>query len=240
MSDNNQEQVKSLDYFELAVAILLGLAAIGAAWSSYQSSMWGGKSIEAYGEASTMSTKASTEHDRAEMDIAHDFDCDLQAKERILEALDSSNEAEKTRLLHLASYLHAVEMSDVGYGQMRLPPEYHTAGDVKKHEGIPFEALKTALDIKLGGEYEQAMLAKGRIDYAAADKKFDEGRTASSTGDRFDLYTVIFTVSLFFAGLGLVFKTRIRWYFLISGGLVFPVRGVFSDQDAVGLSFKTN
>jgi hypothetical protein len=221
MSETSKEQEKPFDYFELAVAVLLGLAAIGAAWSSYQSSMWGGKSIEAYGDASTMSVKASTEHDRAEMDIAHDFDCDLQAKERILEALDSSSETERTRLLHLASYLYAVEMSPTGYSQMKLPAEYHTAGDVKKHEGIPFEALQTTLDRKLGAEYEEAMLAKGKSDYAAADKKFDEGRLASSTGDHFDLYTVIFTVSLFFAGLGLVFKTRIRWYFLISGGLVF-------------------
>lgn len=82
MADSLERERVPFDSFELAVAILLGLAAIGAAWSSYQSSMWGGKSIEAYGEAATMGTKASTEHDRAEMDIAHDFECDLQAKER--------------------------------------------------------------------------------------------------------------------------------------------------------------
>lgn len=221
MSDGDDTKSAPFDWFELAVAILLGLAAIGAAWSSYQSSLWGGKSIEFYGEAATMSTRASTEHDRAEMDIAHDFDCDLQAKERILEALETPNETERDRLLHMASYLYAVEMSPIGYTQMKLPPEYHTAGDIKKHEGIPFAALKTALDTKLGKEYEDAMLGKGKADYAAADKRFDEGRVASSTGDRFDLDTVIFTVSLFFAGLGLVFKTRIRWYFLVSGSLVF-------------------
>lgn len=96
MSNYDQEHEKPFDYFELAVAFLLGLAAIGAAWSSYQSSLWGGKSIEFYGQAATMSTKASTEHDRAEMDMAHDFECDMQAKERILAAIDSPNEIERT------------------------------------------------------------------------------------------------------------------------------------------------
>jgi hypothetical protein len=221
MSDDNTAPAKPFDYFELAVAVLLGLAAIGAAWCSYQSSLWGGKSSEAFGEASVIGTKASTEHERAELDIAHDFDCDLQAKERILEALDSPNETDKNRLLHLASYLYAVEMSQTGYSRMNLPPEFHTAGDIKKHEGIPVDVLKGTLDRKLGAEYEEAMLAKGKNDYVAADKRFDEGRAAGNNGDRFDLYTVIFTVSLFFAGLGLVFKTRIRWYFIISGALVF-------------------
>src|SRR5882757_9267032 len=106
MADSEEKTGAPFDRFELAVAILLGLAAIGAAWSSYQSSLWGGKGLEAFGEAATMSTKASTEHDRAEMDIAHDFECDLQAKERILEALDAANETDKARLLHLASYLY--------------------------------------------------------------------------------------------------------------------------------------
>lgn len=104
---------------------------------------------------------------------------------------------------------------------MGLPLAYHTAGDVTKHEGIPRAALEASLERKLGTEYEAAMLASGKSDFAAADKRFDEGRVAGSNGDRFDLFTVIFTVSLFFGGLGLVFKSRIRWYFLISGVLVF-------------------
>jgi hypothetical protein len=221
MSDSNEARSVSFDRFELAVAVLLGLAAIGAAWSSHQSSLWGGKSIETFAEAASIGTKASTEHDRAEMDIAHDFECDLQAKERILQAIETPDKSERERLIHQASYLYAVEMSEIGYAQLRLPPEFHTEGDLKKHEGMPFEVLKKALDVKLGKEYEDAMLVKGKTVFSAADKRFAEGRDAGSTGDLFDLNTVVFTVSLFFGGLGLVFKTRIRWYFLISGVLVF-------------------
>jgi hypothetical protein len=221
MSETTKDEQKPFEFFELVVAILLGIAAVSAAWSSYQSSLWNGKSVEAYGEAATLGTRASTEHDRAEMDIAHDFECDLQGKEKILEALDASSAAEKTRFTHLASYLYSVEMSTAAYAQMNLPSDYHTAGDIKKHEGIPLEVLKETLERRLGPAYEDAMLAKAREGYTQSDRRFDDGRQASSLGDRFDLNTVIFTVSLFFAGLGLVFKTRIRWYFVMAGFLVF-------------------
>ncbi len=221
MAEDTSEKSERFDGFELAVAILLGLAAIGAAWGDFQSGQWNGLSVEAYGEASTMATKASTEHHRAEMDIAHDDDCDVQAKGHILEALDSTNDADRARLLHMASYLYAVEMSEAGYAAMKLPAEYHTGGDIKKHEGIPFDALKASLDTRLGPDYENRVLEKAVHDEQAADHRFDEGRAESSTGDRFDLDSVIFTVSLFFAGLGLVFKSRVRWTFFFAGVLVF-------------------
>ena len=86
---------------------------------------------------------------------------------------------------------------------------------------IPLEVLKETLERRLGAAYEETMLAKAKQDYAQSDGRFEEGRRASSHGDRFDLNTVVFTVSLFFAGLGLVFKSRIRWYFLVAGVLVF-------------------
>lgn len=221
MAEHIPGGLRPFDVFELSVAILLGLAAVGAAWSSYQSSLWNGKSVEAYGEAGTMGTKASTEHDRAEMDIAHDFECDLQAKERIIEALEAQVPAEKTRLLHLASYLYAVEMSSTGYEHMQLPAEFQTAGDIAKHEAIPLDALRSALERRLGAAYEESMLAKSSADYQASDRRFDDGRGASSSADKFDLDTVIFTVSLFFAGLGLVFKSRMRWYLVVAGMIVF-------------------
>lgn len=47
----------------------------------------------------------------------------------------------------------------------------------------------------------------------SSDKKFAEGRTANENGDQFDLTGVLVTVSLFFAGLGLVFKSDVRWAF---------------------------
>ncbi len=57
--------------------------------------------------------------------------------------------------------------------------------------------------------------------FADADAKFEEGKTANDNGDKFDLAVVFFTVALFFAGLGLVFKTPIRWGFCAVGVVFF-------------------
>jgi hypothetical protein len=227
VSEESQDAGRLSDAFERAVTILLGLAALGAACSGYQGSLWNGKSAEAYGEAATMSIKASSEHDRAEMDIARDFESDLQAKERILEALDAKAASDKIRLAHFASYLYAVEMSQIGYTALKLPPEFHTAGDLQKHEGIPLDALETVLERRLDSAYEDAMLVRGKSDYAAADKRFEEGRQAGTNNDRFELNTVVFTVSLFFGGLGLVFKSRIRWYILVAATLALALGAMY-------------
>ena len=71
------------------------------------------------------------------------------------------------------------------------------------------------------------MLDKGEQQFVAADKKFDEGRDANNTGDIFGLVGVIYAVGLFMAGLGLVFKTRLRWLFLGAAGIVFVYATIY-------------
>ncbi|MBL9113037.1 MAG: hypothetical protein JNM74_27365, partial [Myxococcales bacterium] len=63
--------------------------------------------------------------------------------------------------------------------------------------------------------------------FDAADARFRLGQTANNNGDQFDLAAVFYTVALFFAGLGLVFKTRIRWPFFMLGTLAFIATSVF-------------
>ncbi|HXU30523.1 MAG TPA: hypothetical protein VN851_08110, partial [Thermoanaerobaculia bacterium] len=85
---------------------------------------------------------------------------------------------------------------------------------------IPDEALFASLKQELDDDYIDKALEEGTTMFAEADKKFEEGRVANNNGDGFDLAGVIYTVGLFFAGLGLVFKTRIRWGFFGAGTLV--------------------
>ena len=118
-------------------------------------------------------------------------------------------------------------MSQVGYAALKLPTEYRTAGDLQKHEGIPLDALATVLERRLDSAYEEAMLVRGKTDYAAADRRFEEGRSASTSNDHFELYTVVFTVSMFFAGLAMVFRSRIRWYVFAAGTLAFVLGAVY-------------
>jgi hypothetical protein len=43
MTQENNTQEKAFDWFELLTALLLGLAAVGAAWAGFQSGQWGGR-----------------------------------------------------------------------------------------------------------------------------------------------------------------------------------------------------
>ena len=71
------------------------------------------------------------------------------------------------------------------------------------------------------------MLEAGEKMFKDADAKFAEGRQANENGDQFDLAGVFYTVALFFAGVGLVFKTSMRWAFFTLGLLVFAGASIF-------------
>lgn len=220
MVDDQQAAEKGFDKLELLVAILLGLSAIGAAFASYQSNLWGGKSTEAYSEAATLSTRASTEHSYGVMTMAHDFSVEMQAQRSILEGLDATNEVDRNRAFELASYLYCVQMSEEAYRVLELPMENRN-GDREAQRNIPDEVLTATLDRDLDNEYTDTMLADGRRQFTQADAKFSEGRQANDNGDLFDFVGVIFAISLFFGGIALVFKTGIRWYLFFAGAGIF-------------------
>ena len=226
MSEKPDEQAEPFDKFELFAAILLGLAAIGAALAGYQSNLWGGKSTEAYGEAATRSTKASTQFNLAVVAIAHDLNVDIEAKKLIGEAIYSSDPAVQKRALDLASYLYTTQLSDEAYAAMKLPEEYRT-GEREKRFEMPDETLSGLFDVDLEDDYYNVMLTGGNKEFADADNRFDEGRKANDTGDTFDLIGVIYTVALFFAGIALIFRTGIRWKILYLGGAVFLAATIY-------------
>ena len=226
MSENLDEKSVPFDKFELFAAILLGLAAIGAALAGYQSNLWGGKSTEAYGEAATRSTKASTQYNLSVVGIAHDLNVDIEAKKLIAEAAYSNDPAAKKRALDLASYLYTTQLDSEAYAAFKLPPEYRE-GDREKRFEIPEETLMGLFDVELEEDYYTAVLADGNKEFADADNRFDEGRKANDTGDTFDLIGVIYTVALFFAGIALIFRTNIRWKFLYLSGAVFVAATVY-------------
>ncbi len=92
---------------------------------------------------------------------------------------------------------------------------------------IPDEVLFASLTQELDDDYIDKALETGTKMFEDADKKFEEGRQANDNGDKFDLAGVIYTVGLFFAGLGLVFKTKIRWGFFAAGAAIFVGATIF-------------
>jgi hypothetical protein len=246
---NETESSKPFDVFELSAAILLGLGAIGAAVAGHQAGLWGGQSVEGYGEAAAMTTKASTTYNDELTSYIQDAQVDTRAKEMIWEALEIDDQARKTRLLQMASWLYTSQLSDPAYEALKLPalPEDDEKADAPaaasesedvadaESEAEPEEGafsftetdLESALNIDLGEDYVDALFSSSVKDFEAADKRFNVGRVANEIGDKFSLAGVIFTIALFFGGLALVFKTKVRWGFLGAGTLIFVAGAIF-------------
>jgi hypothetical protein len=264
---DNEEDKKPFDRFELFTALLLGLAAIGAAVAGQQGGQWGGKQLEAFSSANTLTTKAATQYNEDTVNINADYAAVASAKDHILQARDSEGR-DRERHLDMASYQYTNQMTELGYKAMGLPMSYYiededeTSGEPAKPaaaqaqpaaspEGdaaeeaadkeedpqaaaetalvrdIPDETLFASLKTELDDEYIDKALEKGTKMFADADKQFEEGRKANDNGDKFDLAVVYFTVSLFFAGLGLVLKTRARWGFFGFGLFVFAATAIY-------------
>jgi len=234
MSVTTTEEVqKPFDLFELVVACLLGLAAIGAAVASLQAGQWGGKQMEAFAEANVITTNAAKSYSEAVSDMNSDYMVVGQAKRLIIEGIDSDTEDGQLRSYKLASYYLNQQLSESAYDALKLPKQAETEGEEEADteeeveqelgEVFPEETLISVLSTELHDEdtYENAMFGEGAKLFEDADKKFAEGRTANDNGDKFDLAGLFFTIALFFAGLALVFKTRMRWGFCGVGAVVF-------------------
>jgi len=288
MSDENASQVeKPFELFELITAVLLGLAAIGAALAGIQSGQWGGKQLEAFAQANSITTHAAKSYSEAVSDMNSDYAVIGQAKRLILEGIDASSDTDKKRSFKLASYYLTQQLDETAYDALKLPKqkeeaaatpaaattpatttpatttaatETDTAGEEEKAAEPAAATASTAatapktsevdteeeveaemaapLDEKvlikvLGSElhdddsYETAMFAEGNKLFADADKKFEEGRKANDNGDQFELAGLYYTIALFFAGLGLVFKTKMRWGFAGAGTVVFLLSTIY-------------
>ncbi len=274
---------KPFELFELIIACLLGLAAIGAALAGIQSGQWGGKQLEAFAEANAITTNASKSYSEAVSDMNSDYAVVGQAKRLILEGIDAETEADQQRSYKLASYYLTQQLAEHAYTAMKLPkheepaaaaapaaattpPSDAAATDTATTEEgeeaaeepaattetpasaaastpatgdddadteeeveaemanvLPEETLIEVLGTELHDDdaYEIAMFAEGNELFEQADKKFAEGRKANDNGDEFELAGLYYTIALFFAGLGLVFKSRMRWGFAGVGILVF-------------------
>lgn len=225
--DTKPEKESPFDPFELLTALLLGLAAIGAAWAGYQNSLWGGVQADAYARSSTLATKAASLYNQQIAEINQDYSVDLEAKKIIFEALEQDTPEEKNAKFVVASNLYTRYLSEEAYKALALPSEYLVPKkgtvevDYTEAKPIPEQILVGSLDEELDDDYINKMLAEAEEKFAESDKVFAEGGAANTNGDRFSLDTVIFTIALFFAGLGVVFKTRVRWLFLGFGSAAF-------------------
>lgn len=235
MSEESEKQAM-VDRFEFFAAILLGLAAICTALSSFQAGLWDGIQADSYGKANTEATQAASEQARAVVLMSKDAQVDITAWRLIYEGNDSNNPVEKERSFEIATYLYTKQLSEPGYKALGLPPEAkkeivddpNTPAE-EKQEALKEEILEKALESELADseEYRKEMMAASTELSEKSAKTFKAGQDANDTGDKFELANVMFAVSMFFMGIALVFKTDIKWKVLIAGGVMLVVPFIY-------------
>ena len=204
--------------FELIVAVLLGVGALGGGWAGYQANQWGATATEDYGKAATTATKGSTAFNRGVAIANRDSQLDIQGKQLVLQAMTAKPEEELAieRDMTIAKYLYLRQMSDAGYKALKLPAEFRT-DDREKATQIPDEAMYEVLEAELTPEYMQEVLTDGNAQFAEADKVFAEGQRVSGVSTKFGLDGMLFTITLFLGGICLVVKSRVKWGFIAVG-----------------------
>ena len=232
MSEESERQAM-VDRFEFFAAILLGLAAICTALSSFQAGLWDGKQAEAYGKANTEATASAAERAKAVVEMSKDAQIEITAYQLTEEGLnnETSNPSVATSSFEIATYLYTRQLSDAGYKALGLPPEAKKddGEDEEKTEALKGDVLDKASEVDLVGNetYQKEMLAKAEELNAQSAATFKEGNDANETGDKFELANVMFAVSMFFMGIALVFKTDIKWKVLIAGGVMLVVPFIY-------------
>lgn len=240
-----EEEDKPFDPFELIVAILLGLGAIGGAWAGFQSGLWGGNQATAYAEAGNLMseaaaivTEAATQSNDATMTANRDADIDLQVKRAIFEAEESKDPEALKRAREIGKWFYAEQLSDEAKKFIGFPNKENS-------EEVTDAELDAALTKELGEKYFDALYAPSLAEYEAAEKKqgeakskFYEGQVANYNGDLLSLTGVLYTIAMFLAGVALVFKSKVRWGFAgvafiaVVGSTIHLVRNPWTKLEA--------
>jgi hypothetical protein len=192
MGDDNAE----IDVTELVAALLLGLAAVTIAWSTYQSALWGGQQDEAYTESVREANNAVDLLQAA--DTIRTLDQSLFVGVLTSGVCDEGEQGDEVACEQVLA-----NMSDEGAAAV---DEWLISSESK-----PFES-PAYLDT-LYGQGEDAKLV--------SEQFFEEAGEANENGDNYELASAILTTVLFLAGISVVLDDgRIRWALLGAASLL--------------------
>jgi len=268
----SEQAEETMDKFELLMAVMLGLGAVGAAWAGFQSDLWGGNQASEYGLASkemaraaSIMSEASSQMGEASSNVteatstvtqilsvhSHNTSLDIRAKEHLMEGMIAKemakaglaadakpeNPIETEKHYYVAKYLYGVQMDEDYYTALGFPLEYR---GTEKFDTMPDDLLEkfgggeipdTVVDKMLetstaalqaaekSYENVQTKQAEASAKQTEADKHFQEGGKANTLGDNLGFTGVLYTAALFLAGIGLVFKSKVRWGFAALGAI---------------------
>lgn len=185
---DEERRQRTVDRTEIVIAILLGVAAIMTAWSTFQSSQLGAAVTAAYSEGIRLSDTASQAfNDASATDIADEA--------LFLEFAKASNAGDEGT----ADYIYSSLMSE----DLVAAVDWWLEQPDSAGYGTPFVEDNPAWSTVA---YDDA----AALD-ADAQAKFDEATAKDELGSDFDVLSIIIAISLFLFGVAsLVRQERIK------------------------------
>lgn len=191
------------DRLEIASAIVLSAAALASSWAAYQASLWDGEQAGHYSHANALHVQATNvglEGDAVAAVEIHLFGGWLDAKARGDERLSRFYEARFPPGLKVAFNDWAAEKP------LTNPAAAPTPFAMRSYRW-PGRAEAKALDEE-------------------ADKTYAEGQRANAISDAFQQSSTMFSVALFFGGIGQVFKLPGARVFLVAAAILAVIAGL--------------
>lgn len=195
MTDAEAPQDRRAYILDIAIAILLGIAACATAWAAYQSSLFGGDELEAFNAATVKTSEAALASDQASQAWTEGDQTYVQDQALFFEYV----KAAQSENLDLALYLRESLMSPDLVAALEW---WETTGDdvttpfVDENPNYANAAWDNAAALDADA---QALLDEAAAANAEANEKGD-------TGDKYDFATVLLAASLFMLGIAGVFR----------------------------------
>ncbi|THV29459.1 hypothetical protein [Glycomyces paridis] len=202
-------------WIDLALTIIMALAAVGTAWAGFQSAKWSGFQAIAFADAGA----ARTESAKASTDAGQDRLTDTVAYTSWLEALQREIVAGTSPRPQGDYAPNPDEVS--GFLYERFRPEFKPAFDawIATHPLIDPAAPATPFDMP---EYVLESDARAAELVSRAEAFTQEAHEFNQRSDNYVFMAVILALALFFAGVAGRARTRRSQHFLaIASAVVF-------------------
>lgn len=170
---------------DLLATLVLSLAAVGSAYSVWQSSRWGGIQSTRYAQASAQRTESTRQSSQAAAQLVYDATSFVQL-------MLAYQQGDPDHALALSRRIARPEFRPFLEEWMALDPLTNP------------KAPPTPFDLP---NFRNARTEQATATAAHAEALFEEGLQASARSDAYVLTTVIFAMVLFFAGIALKLPT---------------------------------
>lgn len=207
----DQAKKERHDYLaEVFSAIILGLATVGAAYGAYQASLCDGNSLDKYSDALAKVSDANSKRVEALQNFTFDMITWMEWQSRIISA-DKSQGAQSQVDEEVADSI----LSDFMEDRMKSALIWSEVESEKRKKVVhPTESDEYALEL-----FTETFEAE-----EAGKAALEEARRSGSLGDQYTLTTVLFTISMFFAGIASAFKHhRVRFTMVTVAALMLAL-----------------